>query len=92
MGFTIRHISNKDRGKILSRLNEEGKAVLIAQSGGRLRVHSLDQYLLRKRRMSVDIRKWQPWAYRRKSKLGPIGSKSLEVHADLSREAFYERE
>lgn len=86
----MRNMPNSDRRKLLKKLNQLGKVVVILQHDGHLRVYDVNQYMQHKARMREVIQGHKPWIKRQKSALGPIGSRALGASDDLSRGMIYE--
>ena len=86
----MKNIAGSDRKKLLKKLNQIGKVVVILQKNGHLRVYDASQYLEHKARMREVIQGHKPWIKRQKSALGPIGSRALGASDDLSRGMIYE--
>lgn len=86
----IKKIPNSDRKKLLKKLSQLGKVVVILQKNGHLRIYDAGQYLEHKARMREVIQGHKPWIKRQKPALGPIGTRALGASDDLSREKIYE--
>jgi len=76
--------------RILNVLSRDRRALVVRGRNGGLSVHSLGRYLAKSARMREAIRDVKPWLARRKSPLGPIGTKPLGVKGSLSRAVIYE--
>ncbi|MBI4357823.1 MAG: hypothetical protein HY584_00865 [Candidatus Omnitrophica bacterium] len=86
----IKKMPTSDRKKLLKKLNQLGRVVVILQKDGHLRVYDVNQYMQHKVRMGEVIQGHKPWIKRQKSVLGPIGSRALGASDDLSRARIYE--
>ena len=86
----LNDISKHERDCIVSRLNREGRLLILRQRNGRLRFCNPDKYYNHKWRMREVIQKHQPWKKREKPPLGPLGTKPLGAAPTLSRATFYE--
>lgn len=86
----IKNLKHKDRRKIIGRLNNCSRIVLVLQRNGGLRVYDLDSYVGHSRHMRAVIHLNKPWIKRQKPLLGPMGARSLGAPNHLSRREIYE--
>lgn len=86
----IKKLPNDDQKKLLRKLCQLGRVVVILQKNGHLRVCEVDKYLGHRLQMREVIKGHKPWIKRQKPTLGPIGSRALGASDDLSRGVIYE--
>ncbi len=82
--------SRKVSEKFFKKLNERKPFVVVPGKGREPRFYDPDRYFKHKMTMRDVILNYKPWTKRKKSILGPIGTKSLEVQEDLTRSEIYE--
>lgn len=94
----MEHIGSMPRQlskKILAKLNE-GRAFVVTpgKNPRRARVFDLEKYDAKRVFMREMVKHSKPWTRRwgtkQKTKLGPLGSKPLGTHSNLSRTEIYE--
>lgn len=86
----IKNMPNSDKKKLMRKLNQLKRVVVILQKNGHLRVCEVDKYWGHKLQMREVIQGHKPWIKRQKPVLGPIGSRALGASDDLSRSIIYE--